>query len=84
MEDEFRKCAWCGKEYVPEDKRQKYCSVLCRERAKNFNRSREYKRPPKGRICDRDDCQIFTLRMANHCNGLVEVPEECSFYKERK
>ena len=87
MESVFRRCVWCGKEYFPEDKRQKYCSPECRERAKNFNRVREYKRPPRGgRVCTRDDCKMFKINIANHCNGLTEVPADtslCKFFKEK-
>lgn len=89
MEDGSRKCAWCKKEFFPTDKRQKYCSVKCREQAKNFFRSREYKRPlAKGQAaCNRKDCKLYRDKLANHCDALTEVPKDimvCGFYKEKK
>lgn len=82
-----RKCAWCGKEFQPVDGRQIYCSVKCREAAKNFNRPRTYKERPGINKCDREDCRIYKEKMQNHCNGLIEVPDDpmkCKFYKEKK
>ena len=90
MEEDARKCAWCGKEFYPLDGRQKYCSVECREHAHVFNR---LPKPPKKKgtnptyVCSREDCKIYNKKLANHCNGLIEVlPDtmKCSFYKEKR
>lgn len=82
-----RKCAYigCTNEFIPSDPRQIYCCPACREKAKNWHRPRVYKEP-KGEVrkCTREDCKIYSKTLANHCNGLVEVPEDierCSFFK---
>lgn len=87
MNRESRKCVWCKKEFIPHDKRQLYCSIECRERAKNYNRPRTYKERPGIKKCDRGDCLIYREKLQNHCNGLAEIPEDtmqCAFYKEKK
>lgn len=33
-------CAICGKEFVPLDPRNKFCSLLCKEAARKLNRDR--------------------------------------------
>ena len=87
MESAFRKCVRCGKEFVPVDRRQIYCSAKCREQAKNFNRSRTYKPKKVVYVCDRENGLMHTTKLQNRCNGLTEIPKDtstCSFYKERK
>ena len=89
MGDVFRKCAWigCTNEFFPKDERQIYCCPECRERAKNYRRPRTYKEPKKEvKKCNREDCQIYSKTLANHCNGLTEVPDDlwtCGFYKKK-
>ena len=34
--------------------------------------------------CTRRDCVCYNLRWSNCCQGLIEVPENCNFYKTRE
>lgn len=87
--DEIRRCAWigCRKEFTPRDPRQIYCCKSCSDKARNFKRYRPVKNEkPAKLVCDREDCIIWKRVRANHCDGLVEVPEDtstCSFYKRK-
>lgn len=84
-----RKCAWmnCTNEFIPRDSRQKYCCRECGDAARNYAKFKPGRPLKEGQhVCDRTDCKIYTERLANHCNGLFEVPEDtqsCSFYKEK-
>ena len=85
----MRKCAWigCTNEFVPSDPRQIYCCKECREKARNYKKFKPGRPLREGqKVCDREDCLIWTKKIANHCNGLIEVPEdlmECKFYKPK-
>ena len=56
-------------------------------RETDYRRPRTYKEPKKEvKKCNREDCQIYSKTLANHCNGLTEVPDDlwtCGFYKKK-
>lgn len=53
---ETKKCAECGVEFTPRDKRQKYCSKQCAKKSAKHSRGRELSIKDKKELADAMRC----------------------------
>jgi len=74
--DEIRECPWCGTEFRPEDREQRYCSGSC---GYAYNGQPD---PDDYRACIECDCSVFVDdweangHLCDECKAADEEEEE--------